>query len=70
MTDRNEQDNQGKNVHSGDFVNQGRGKQGADKAPGEERAQATENSVFNTQKGKNKVDGDPSKEEDQPVEQQ
>lgn len=45
----------------------GHGPQGIDKAPGEETAQDTENVVAETQKGKNKVDGDPSKESDQPI---
>jgi hypothetical protein len=45
----------------------GHGPQGIDKAPGEETAQDTENVVAQTQKGKNKVDGDPSKESDQPI---
>lgn len=44
------------------------GPQGIDKAPGEETSQDTENVVAQTQKGKNKVDGDPSKESDQPIE--
>jgi hypothetical protein len=45
----------------------GHGPQGIDKAPGEETAQDTENVIAETQKGKNKVDGDPSKESDQPI---
>jgi hypothetical protein len=45
----------------------GHGPQGIDKAPGEETSQDTENVVAQTQKGKNKVDGDPSKESDQPI---
>ena len=45
----------------------GHGPQGIDKAPGEETAQDTENVVAETQKGKNKVDGNPSRESDQPV---
>ena len=44
------------------------GPQGIDKAPGEEPSGDTENVVAQTQKGKNKVDGDPSKEADQPIE--
>ena len=51
-----------------DISNQGRGPQGIDKAPGEETAQGTENVTAQTQKGKNKVDGDPEKESDRPVE--
>ena len=45
-----------------------RGPQGIDKAPGEEPSPDAENVVVQTQKGKNKVDGDPSEETDQPVE--
>ena len=47
-----------------------RDRQGIDKAPGEEtREGEIENVVADTQKGKNKVDGDPSKEGDRPIEQ-
>ena len=42
------------------------GPQGVDKAPGEERSTDFENVVQDTQRAKNKVDGDPSKPEDQP----
>jgi hypothetical protein len=45
----------------------GHGPQGVDKAPGEETSQDAENVIAQTQKGKNKVDGDPSKESDQPI---
>lgn len=51
-----------------ELANKGRGPQGTDKAPGEETSQDTENVVAQTQKGKNKVDGDPSKKSDQPIE--
>jgi hypothetical protein len=51
-----------------EMANKGRGPQGIDKAPGEETAQDTENVVAQTQKGKNKVDGDPTQENDQPIE--
>lgn len=47
-----------------------KGPQGIDKAPGEERASNLTNPVTETQKGKNKVDGDPSKESDKPLEHQ
>ncbi len=47
----------------------GHGRQGNDKAPGEENARDLDNVVADTQRGKNKVDGDPSKESDQPAEQ-
>ncbi len=47
-----------------------RDRQGIDKAPGEEQREGPiENVVADTQKGKNKVDGDPSKESDQPIDQ-
>ena len=47
-----------------------RDRQGIDKAPGEEQREGPiENFVAETQKGKNKVDGDPSKESDGPIEQ-
>ena len=51
-----------------ELANRHHGAQGIDKAPGEETAHDTENVVVQTQKGKNKVDGDPSKESDQPIE--
>jgi hypothetical protein len=45
-----------------------RDRQGVDKAPGEEQREGSlENVVADTQKGKNKVDGDPSRESDQPI---
>jgi hypothetical protein len=47
-----------------------RGRQGVDKAPGEEEREGpVENVVADTQKGKNKVDGDPSQASDQPINQ-
>lgn len=47
-----------------------RGRQGVDKAPGEEEHEGPiENIVADTQKGKNKVDGDPSQASDQPINQ-
>lgn len=47
-----------------------RDRQGVDKAPGEEEREGPiENVVADTQKGKNKVDGDPSKESDRPINQ-
>ncbi len=45
------------------------GAQGIDKAPGVEPASGTENIIRDAQKGKNKVDGDPTKESDQPIDQ-
>lgn len=52
-----------------DMTGKGHGPQGIDKAPGEETAQDMENVVAETQRGKNKVDGDPSKESDRPIDQ-
>ena len=52
------------------MANRGHGAQGIDKAPGEETPQDIENTVQQTQRGKNKVDGDLSKESDRPIEQQ
>lgn len=43
------------------------GPQGVDKAPGEETSSGQEDFVSHAQKGKNKVDGDPSRSEDQPL---
>ena len=50
--------------------NKAKGMQGVDKAPGEETPDSTEQFIAQTQKGKNKVDGDPSKEEDAPLDRQ
>ncbi len=63
MTDNN------RNNHSrpDDQTGRSHGPQGVDKAPGEETAADTENVINITQKGKNKVDGDPSKPSDQPL---
>jgi hypothetical protein len=53
-----------------DMAGPHRDRQGIDKAPGEQpREGPIENVVADTQKGKNKVDGDPSQESDQPIEQ-
>jgi len=62
---RKEQNNSDYNKYTGKSV----GMQGIDKAPGEEPAEAIDKVSWETQKGKNKVDGDPSKESDQPIEQ-
>lgn len=67
MTDRNQQNN--KNARRDDMAGKGHDRQGIDKAAGEETAQDLENVVSSTQRGKNKVDGDPSQKADQPVEQ-
>jgi hypothetical protein len=53
-----------------DMAGAHRDRQGIDKSPGEEQTEGIpENVVADTQKGKNKVDGDPSQESDQPIEQ-
>ncbi len=65
MEERNKQPQDKGNAD--DMTNKGHGPQGVDKAPGEETSRDTENVVYETQKGKNKVDGDPSKESDQPI---
>jgi hypothetical protein len=53
-----------------DMAGAHRDRQGVDKAPGEEQREGpVENVVADTQKGKNKVDGDPSQESDQPADQ-
>ncbi len=54
--------------NSENLAGRGHGPQGNDKAPGEETSQDTENVVAQTQKGKTKVDGDPSNKPDQPIE--
>jgi hypothetical protein len=66
MNDRNQQN---KNERLDDMTGKGLGRQGVDKAPGEEPTQDTTNFIAETQRGKNKVDGDPSKESDQPIQQ-
>ncbi|MDB5207707.1 MAG: hypothetical protein JWR72_2782 [Flavisolibacter sp.] len=43
------------------------GMQGVDQPPGKETPSSTENIIREAQKGKNKVDGDLSKESDQPM---
>jgi hypothetical protein len=67
MSDRNQQGKQ--NPLQDDMSSKGHDRQGIDKAAGEETAQDMENVVSDTQRGKNKVDGDPEKESDQPIEQ-
>ena len=51
------------------YTAKGEGMQGIDKAPGEEPASSTDSTIRDAQKGKTKVDGDPSKESDQPLSQ-
>jgi len=67
MADRNQKNNI--DPLKDDMTSKGHGRQGVDKAPGEETAQDMENVVSDTQRGKNKVDGDPSRESDQPIDQ-
>lgn len=67
MSNRNQQNNS--NAMPDDITSKGHGRQGTDKAPGEETAQDTSDVIQDTQRGKNKVDGDPSKESDQPIDQ-
>lgn len=53
-----------------DMTGAHRGGQGIDKAPGEEQREGeVENIKAETLTGKNKVDGDPSQESDQPASQ-
>lgn len=65
MNDRNQQRNN--NAMQDDLTGKGHGRQGNDKAPGEETSQDEKNVVANTQRAKNKEDGDPSKKTDQPI---
>jgi len=67
MDDRNQQ--RSDNAMQDDLTGKGHGRQGNDKAPGEEPAQDRQNVVAETQKGKNKVDGDPSKPGDQSIDE-
>jgi hypothetical protein len=67
MSDHNQQGKQ--NALQDDMTGKDHGRQGIDKAPGEESAQDMENVVADTQRGKNKVDGDPDRKSDQPIEQ-
>jgi hypothetical protein len=67
MSDRNKRNN--RNAMQDDMASKGHERQGNDKAPGEETAPDTQIVIQNTQKGKNKVDGDPSKESDQPIDE-
>ena len=66
MQDQNNR--QSSDRSSEELANKSHGPQGIDKAPGEETPQDLENVVAQTQKGKNKVDGDPSQKSDQPIE--
>jgi hypothetical protein len=65
MTDRDKKTSD----RQDDLTSAGHDRQGNDKAPGEETSTDQENVVANTQRGRNKNDGDPSKESDRPVDQ-
>jgi hypothetical protein len=67
MIERDQQEK--RNPLQDDMTGKGHDRQGIDKEPGEETAQDLQNVVSDTQKGKNKIDGDPSKESDRPIEQ-
>ena len=67
MSDRSKEQN--KNSSPEYMPDKGKGMQGIDKAPGEEPARDTINVTRDAQKGKTKVDGDPSKESDRSIEQ-
>ena len=68
MDDRNNKPFSSNRNKGEDLTGKSHGPQGIDKAPGEETSGGTENVVAETQKGKNKVDGDPSQKSDQPIE--
>lgn len=63
----NEQNKAGKATVG--YTGSGQGMQGVDKVPGQETASGNEDMIKEAQKGKNKVDGDPSQESDQPINQ-
>ncbi len=65
---QNTEDNQPGKATVG-YTGPGQGMQGVDKAPGEETATGNEDTIRQSQKGKNKVDGDPSKKSDKPLDQ-
>ena len=67
MSDRNQKNNL--DPLKDDRTGRHHGAQGIDKAPGEETAADLANDVQETKRGKNKVDGDPSKESDKPIDQ-
>ena len=63
-------DNRNRNERPDDQTSKSHDRQGIDKTPGEETAGDLENVVNTTQRGKNKVDGDPSQTADQPLDQE
>jgi hypothetical protein len=66
MSDRNQSGDRDRDA----FTGKDRGMQGIDKAPGEEPAQSAEQFIDQTQRGRNKNDGDPTKESDKPLNHQ
>ena len=56
--------NNSQEIKNNDPNQKGHGRQGVDKAPNEEPSTDYENVVADTQKGKQKVDGDPSNPKD------
>jgi hypothetical protein len=67
MKDQEKQNNYSRTSFQEEKPGKGHGPQGIDKAPGEETSQDNDNFVQQTQRGKNKVDGDPTKKSDQPI---
>ena len=70
MSDRDQKNSGDNQSMTNERSGQEQGRQGNDKAPGEDPASGTENIIADTQKGKNKVDGDPSQPSDQPVDRE
>ena len=68
MQNDNRNQQSGQKAQEDNLTGKGSGPQGIDKAPGEETSQNLENVAQETQKGK-KVDADPSKESDKPIQQ-
>ena len=70
MADRNNQPFSPDKNEREYLTGKSRGAQGVDKAAGEETSGDNQNVIAETQKGKNKVDGDPSQKSDQPIEKE
>lgn len=66
MTDKSQQNDSKKGMED-EWVGKGYGMQGIDKAPGEETSQHDKKIVADTQKGKAKEDGDPSRPAGKPI---
>jgi hypothetical protein len=66
---KNERDQKRKDIPGG-MTGRDKGRQGIDKAPGEEPSSGNTPFTQVTQKGKNKNDGDPSRESDKPLDYQ